>query len=144
MIAGSENRNYRIGVDVGGTDTDAVLMQGSEVIASTKSPMTESVQDGIVKAISEIISQGGAYPSEISVVSIGTTHFTNTFVQRRKLDRVGVLRIALPAAQALPPLTDWPDDIVDAFSRKAIAVRGGYRYDGRTNSALRPLRNCAR
>ncbi len=105
-------------------------------MASTKSPTTKSVRDGIVKAISAVIKSGGVEASAISFVSIGTTHFTNAFVQRRGLDRVGVIRVALPAAQALPPMTDWPDDIASVLGGHAISVRGGYQYDGRVNAEL--------
>ena len=36
----------RIGVDVGGTNTDAVLMDGARVLASTKTPTTANVSRG--------------------------------------------------------------------------------------------------
>ena len=136
----------RIGVDVGGTNTDAVLMRGDRVIASVKSPTTERVGQGIVQAIKSVIGSAGIETSEIDVVCIGTTHFTNAFVQRRGLDRVGVLRIALPAARALPPLTDWPDDIAAAIGADKVMVRGGYQYDGRINAELdeRAVANAAR
>ena len=128
--------NYRIGVDVGGTNTDAVLMLDSQVVSSTKSPTTKSVEEGIVNAIGTVIRDGGVNASDISVVSIGTTHFTNAFVQRRRLDRVGILRVSLPVAQALPPLTDWPEDISEALGGRSISVRGSYHCDGRVNSEL--------
>ena len=45
----------RIGVDVGGTNTDAVLMDGSRVLASHKAETTANVSDGIVAAISDVL-----------------------------------------------------------------------------------------
>lgn len=126
----------RIGVDVGGTNTDAVLMDGASILASVKTPTTVNVGDGIVSAISAVISSAGVAPGDIRLVSIGTTHFTNAFVQRRQLDRVGSLRIALPASAALPPLTDWPEDLASAVGPEHIMIRGGYQYDGRINSEL--------
>lgn len=136
----------RVGVDVGGTNTDAVLMDGDTVLASTKSPTTDQVGDGIVNAVSTVIQSANIRASDITVVCIGTTHFTNAFVQRRGLDRVGVLRIALPAASALPPLTDWPDDIAKEIAAHQVMVRGGYQYDGRLNAELdeRAVANAAR
>ena len=89
-----------------------------------------------MKAITTVIELGRVDASAISFVSIGTTHFTNAFVQRRGLDPVGVIRIALPAAQALSPMTDWPDDIASVLGGQAISVRGGYQYDGRVNTEL--------
>ena len=38
-----------VGVDVGGTNTDAVLMDGQELAAAAKVPTTEDVTTGIVK-----------------------------------------------------------------------------------------------
>ncbi|MFN3214806.1 MAG: hydantoinase/oxoprolinase N-terminal domain-containing protein [Henriciella sp.] len=126
----------RIGVDVGGTNTDAVLMNGNQVVAKVKSPTTERVEDGIIAALSLILAEAGIEAPAVTAVSIGTTHFTNAFVQRKRLDRVGAIRIAKPAAQALPPYSDWPDDICTALGNHAVSVRGGYHYDGRVNSEL--------
>lgn len=129
----------RIGVDVGGTNTDAVLMDGDRVLETVKKPTTENVRDGIVAAIGSVIASGRIEPDDITVVCIGTTHFTNAFVQRRELDRVGVVRIALPAAAALPPLTDWPQDLASAIGHAQVMVRGGYQYDGQINSEMDEL-----
>ena len=45
----------RIGIDVGGTNTDAVVMEGANVIATTKTPTTENVTDGIVRALRTVV-----------------------------------------------------------------------------------------
>lgn len=126
----------RIGVDVGGTNTDAVLMRGGGVLASTKSPTTTQVGDGIVAAIAQVLKDAVVAPADIDIVSIGTTHFTNAFVERRGLDRVGILRIGLPAAKAMPPLTDWPDDIAGEVAADTEMVRGGFQFDGRPYAEL--------
>lgn len=101
----------RIGIDVGGTNTDAVLMEGTTVVAAQKSPTTSNVSDGIVNAISSVLTQSGVSTTDIKCVMIGTTQFTNAFVERRNLVEVGVIRISLPASRGIPPLTDWPEDI---------------------------------
>jgi N-methylhydantoinase A/oxoprolinase/acetone carboxylase beta subunit len=131
----------RIGVDVGGTNTDAVLMDGRRLIAFHKSPTTANVSDGIIAAIRALLNGRGTgperpRPQNIAAVMIGTTHFTNAFVERRNLLSVGVMRIALPAARGVPPMMDWPADFVDAIGRNIYGVRGGYHFDGRINSSL--------
>ncbi|MGB6487589.1 MAG: hydantoinase/oxoprolinase family protein [Steroidobacteraceae bacterium] len=130
----------RIGVDVGGTNTDAVLMDGQRLIAFHKHPTTSNVSDGIVGAIRAILTGSGPdldrSPHNVAAVMIGTTHFTNAFVERRNLSPVGVMRIALPAARGVPPLTDWPQDLVTAIGRNVHCIRGGYHFDGRVNSPL--------
>ena len=98
----------RIGVDVGGTNTDAVLMDGRRVLGAVKSTTTLDIGTGIVSSISTLLKQAGAEPHRIRAVMIGTTQFTNAFVERKRLEKVGVLRLSLPAASSLRPLVDWP------------------------------------
>ena len=52
----------RIGVDVGGTNTDAVLMRGNDLIAQAKSPTTPDVTSGIAASIRGVMDgKGGRY-----------------------------------------------------------------------------------
>jgi N-methylhydantoinase A/oxoprolinase/acetone carboxylase beta subunit len=78
--AGNEVRAVRIGVDVGGTNTDAALMDGVRVVASTKSPTTSDIAGGIVTAIRDVLRKVRADARSIRSVMIGTTQFTNAFV----------------------------------------------------------------
>ena len=126
----------RIGVDVGGTNTDAVLMDGKTVISACKQPTTADVSGGIIKAIKTVLATADVPASVITCVMIGTTHFTNAFVERRCLLEIGVIRIALPAGRGIRPMTDWPEDIAAVIGRHHHLVRGGYHYDGRVNSTL--------
>ena len=126
----------RIGVDVGGTNTDAALMNGDKVLASCKQPTTKNVSDGIINAVKTILNESGVKPAQIQCVMIGTTHFTNAFVERNQLLAVGIVRICLPAAQGIPPLLDWPEDLLTKIGRHTYIVQGGYQFDGRLNSPL--------
>lgn len=126
----------RIGVDVGGTNTDAVVMDGTMVLAAHKSPTTKNVSDGIVGAIGEVLDTSGVAAIDVESVMIGTTHFTNAFVERRGLLPVGIIRIALPSSRGVLPLTDWPEDISDAVGENYYLVKGGYQYDGRVSDEL--------
>lgn len=121
----------RIGVDVGGTNTDAVLIDGRRVVASTKQPTTADVSSGVAAAIKAILGQVSLSPAAITSVMIGTTHFTNALVERAHLDRVGILRLASPSGEALPPLTGWPAALVDQIGRTLFLLPGGYEVDGR-------------
>lgn len=120
----------RIGIDVGGTNTDAVVMLGREVRAACKSPTTADVGSGIRAALTEVLRQAEARGADIGAVMIGTTHFTNAFVQARSLAKVGVIRLAAPATTSLPPFADWPDRLREVVAGPAYVVRGGYNYDG--------------
>ena len=67
---------------------------------------------------------------------IGTTHFTNAVVERRRLLEVAVLRLALPATAALPPFIDWPPDLRATLGGHTYMLPGGCEFDGR---AIAPL-----
>jgi len=126
----------RIGVDVGGTNTDAVLIRGKDVLASYKAPTTPDVGVGIVAAIDEVLRRAAVTPSSIGVVMIGTTHFTNAFVEARHLCRVGVLRLGAPATLAIRPLLDWPEELRAVVHGHTEIIGGGFNYDGRPISPL--------
>lgn len=126
----------RIGIDVGGTNTDAVLMDGVRVRGHHKARTTADVGSGIITAIRRLLNDAMLEPREVDSVMIGTTHFTNAVVQRRNLLNVGIIRIALPATRGLLPLVDWPKDFRKAVEGSVHLVRGGYQYDGRLNSTL--------
>ena len=98
----------RIGIDVGGTNTDAVLMDGLEVMAWHKTPTTPDVGGGIVAALRSVMAQSGVDAADVRSVMIGTTHFTNAVVERKRLLLVAAVRLGLPATKALPPMIDWP------------------------------------
>jgi len=126
----------RIGVDVGGTNTDAALMNGDQVLASCKRPTTATVSEGIVNAIRQVLAEGSVSAADIQCVMIGTTHFTNAFVERKNLLDVGIIRVALPASRGIPPLIDWPESLLAEIGDHRYLVGGGYQYDGRLNSPL--------
>ena len=120
----------RIGIDVGGTNTDAALVDGQTVVQALKTPTTDDVVSGVRRALA------GVDHTDVGAVVVGTTHFTNAVVQRRHLNRVGFLRICLPAGSSLPPLVGWPPDLAEAIEGLSIMVRGGIEFDGRVFEEL--------
>jgi N-methylhydantoinase A/oxoprolinase/acetone carboxylase beta subunit len=124
-----------IGIDVGGTHTDAVAVDGRRVRAEVKTPTTADVTSGILAALRELtdVASGG-----VSAVMIGTTHFTNAVVERRRLVPTACVRLAAPATAALPPMVDWPDDLRSALGGHWYLAHGGHEVDGRTISPLDP------
>ena len=120
----------RVGVDVGGTNTDAVLLDGSAIKASVKTATTPDIESGVVNAIASVIADSAVSASGIDSVMIGTTQFTNAFVESRGLLKVGVLRLGAPATLSLPPMVAWPSAIRSAVFGHAEIVAGGYQVDG--------------
>lgn len=128
----------RIGIDVGGTNTDAVLMDGAAVISSTKTPTTANVSAGIAKALRGVIADSGIDSARIDGVMIGTTHFTNAVVERKRLRPTACIRLGLPATVCLPPMVDWPHDLRQLVGGNEHLAHGGHEFDGREISAFDP------
>lgn len=120
----------RIGIDVGGTHTDAVLLDGTDVIAATKALTTTDVTSGILAALEAVLEQHPGLENKITAIMLGTTQFTNAVVQRRELAEVAAIRIGMPSGVGLPPKIGWPDDIAKCLGENVYMIRGGYLYDG--------------
>jgi len=121
----------RIGIDVGGTNTDAALLDGDRVIASVKTFTTADVTSGVRTALKSLIAQAGDAAQNVVAVMIGTTHFTNAVVERRNLGRAAAIRVSLPASASLVPFCDWPKDLAAKVNGGIYLVEGGHEYDGR-------------
>ncbi len=121
----------RIGIDVGGTNTDAVLLEDGSVVHAIKTPTTPDVTSGIVTALDLLGRHPQVARGAIDGVVIGTTHFVNAIVQRRELSRVAAIRIGLPASASLPPFCDWPPDLAALVEGAVFMLEGGHDYDGR-------------
>jgi|TARA_B110000483_G_C18179706_1_gene536531 N-methylhydantoinase A/oxoprolinase/acetone carboxylase beta subunit len=115
-----------LGVDTGGTYTDAVLVRNeTDVIASAKSLTTRSdLAVGIGKAIKEVLGQAQVGPQDISLASLSTTLATNALVEGQG-GRVGLIYIGFDARD------------LDTQGLKAalngdpvICLAGGHDYSG--------------
>jgi len=120
----------RVGIDVGGTHTDAALLDGPRVVATGKVLTSENVRDGVVNALNAVLADSGIDPTVIEAVMIGTTQFTNAVVERRGLAPTAIIRVALPSGELVPPMIDWPDDLASALGRHVYMIHGGRTYDG--------------
>ena len=120
-----------VGIDVGGTHTDAVLLQNGRIVKTAKVLTTDDIASGLSAAMEAVRCEG-----RVDRVHIGTTAFTNALVERKGLERAGAIRIGAPASASLPPMIDWPDDLRRAVHNPFFFAAGGREYDGR---AIRPL-----
>ncbi len=127
----------RLGIDVGGTNTDAVLVSEGSVVASAKRPTTSDVSSGIVNATRAVLQAARLDASSIARVIIGTTHFANAFVERKGLRKVAVIRLAGNSAAAIPPMSGWPKELKECVSGGSYQLPGGYEFDSRENTSLR-------
>ncbi|RAH59458.1 hydantoinase/oxoprolinase [Aspergillus piperis CBS 112811] len=135
---------YRLGVDVGGTNTDAVLVRLDPVaiVASHKAPTSPDVTTGITTAVQAIIAAANVPLSSIGCVIIGTTHFVNAVVQRSpSLRRVAVIRLCGGPdegfGRSIPPFVDFPLDLRARIeASRPYFCHGGYQISGEEISPL--------
>jgi len=122
----------RLGIDVGGTNTDAVILDPSDrVLAKSKVACTPDITGGITVAIDAVLRAPGADSGRITHVMLGTTHATNAVLERRKLRRVAVIRIGGPGTHGIRPMFEWPRDLAEVVSVGETIVDGGIEFDGR-------------
>lgn len=126
----------RIGIDVGGTNTDAVLMDGTRVLAACKSPTSLDVRGGIIQALRTLLDKADVDHGKIDYAVIGTTHFTNAFVQARGLNPVAAIRLGAPTTLALPPYSGWPGAMRSAVEGISAVIGGGNHFNGREIAPL--------
>lgn len=122
-------KSYLIGVDTGGTYTDAAIIeaQGHKVVASAKSITTKGdLSIGVTGAITDAIAKlpQGLAAKDISLVSVSTTLATNAVVEGHG-SAVGVVLIGFDAAMV------ERTGIAKAFPGIALAViDGGHDHNG--------------
>ncbi len=90
-------KKVRIGIDVGGTFTDAVVIDAEsyEVIAKKKIPTThnEGVAHGVVRIITALMEEQGIAPEDVTFIAHGTTQATNALLEG-DVAAVGILGMA--------------------------------------------------
>lgn len=90
------SKKFRIGIDVGGTFTDAVVIDNDtyEVVGKTKVPTTHNsekgVSEGIITAIKRVIEENGISAEDIIFIAHGTTQATNALLEG-DVAKVGVI-----------------------------------------------------
>ncbi|MGW7517929.1 hydantoinase/oxoprolinase family protein [Streptomyces sp. NPDC054796] len=85
--AAQASHRVRVGIDVGGTFTDAVAIDSAtlELVAQVKVPTshhhTDGVAHGIVEALDRLLKQVGCAPDDVAFLAHGTTQATNALLE---------------------------------------------------------------
>ena len=121
--------NFGLGIDTGGTYTDAVIvdLNSNKVIAKAKSPTTyQDLSIGIAGALDGVISKGGFDIADIRLVGLSTTLATNSILQG-KGGEVGLIGIGWE------PQGEWV-----LGCKKASFIKGGCDSIGRVLQTIDP------
>jgi N-methylhydantoinase A/oxoprolinase/acetone carboxylase beta subunit len=121
-----------LGVDTGGTYTDAVLVRDEcEVIASAKALTTrQDLSIGIGDAIEAVLAQSGVTPDQIGLASLSTTLATNALVEGQG-GRVGLVYIGFRERDL------DTHGLTEALGGDpALVLSGGHNHAGREAAAL--------
>ncbi|KAI5461836.1 hypothetical protein BGZ63DRAFT_509430 [Mariannaea sp. PMI_226] len=142
----TETFPYRIGVDVGGTNTDAVIVDttlsgdpANSIVAANKSPTTSpSVTDGIKAAVQSVLVKSNIDRRHIASLAIGTTHFINAIIERdeRHLSKVAVIRLSKSFTREVPPFSDFPPQLRHIMCGYCTQVDGGLQIDGSIEASV--------
>ncbi|CAG8971460.1 hypothetical protein HYALB_00002044 [Hymenoscyphus albidus] len=118
-----------IGIDVGGTNTDAVLLRDGTVLAWHKTPTTTDIQQGVELVIEEVIKKADIPRDHVRSVKIGTTQFVNAVLEQdsSKLDKVAIVRLCGPHSNGSPPFVDFPPALKNLVEGHYGFVDGGYQ-----------------
>ena len=136
-----------LGVDVGGTFTDVVLLDGGTIHTAKVASTPADQSDGVLAAVEEALRRAGAEPSAIEALHHGMTVGTNALLERRgartalvatagftdlleiaRQDRVSLYRLC---ADRPPPLADeelrvavteriGPDGVVEELTAEEV------------------------
>jgi N-methylhydantoinase A/oxoprolinase/acetone carboxylase beta subunit len=120
----------RVGIDTGGTFTDAVLLDAEDsVLVSAKAPTTHrDLMGGVSAALGRILDEAAIDPDHIISVSLSTTLATNAMVERTG-GRAGLV---------VAGFDDESMTRIDGLDRAAHVIRisGGHDAQGRERTAL--------
>ncbi len=135
LSKGSKTVRYTIGIDTGGTYTDAVIIDitSRKLIASAKALTTKGdLSIGIIESLKSVINSAGDSfdQSAISTVCLSTTLATNALVEGHGA-RVGVFLIGFDDAMVeRSGIAKTVDDV------QIIRIDGGHRYTGQERNPL--------
>ncbi|KAH7360490.1 hypothetical protein BKA65DRAFT_493249 [Rhexocercosporidium sp. MPI-PUGE-AT-0058] len=121
-----------IGIDVGGTNTDSVILHNDKVLACHKTPTTPDIQEGVERAIAAVVQKADIPSDHVASVKIGTTQFVNAVLEQdsSKLDKVAIVRLCGPYSRGSPPFVDFPPKLRALMEGHFAYVDGGYQVDG--------------
>ena len=138
----ADTSGYRIGIDVGGTFTDVVLIsnQNGDVSVAKVLNRHEDPAETVVEGIERLLDETGVEAGEIDWISHGTTITTNAVIERKGAktalitnknfrDILEIGRFARPAELIYRVHEDKPAPLVPRYLRLGVSCRVDRRGD---------------
>ena len=125
----------RIGIDVGGTFTDVVLVDDQGNFHYTKTPSTrKELAQGVLNGLEDILQLTGYLMGDIHYLTHGTTVGTNAIIERKGArtglitnkgfeDVLEIRRVARPKEATFDFMVDNPPPLVPRYLRKGVIGR---------------------
>jgi N-methylhydantoinase A/oxoprolinase/acetone carboxylase beta subunit len=127
----------KLGIDVGGTNTDAVILRNDGKLLSWKKELTSSdIISSIELVAKEVLSEAGIAPEQIDGVFVGTTHVQNAFYHPVNFSKTALIRISKKPSLVEPALL-WPSYIKKNIG-KVYHFKSFHDYSGKTIEQTRP------
>src|SRR5581483_4393230 len=122
-------QKYSIGIDIGGTNTDAVLIdETKKILASCKKTTTDPVEGAVVDCIKYLLQKAQVPSSSLSAICVGTTHATTAILEAKNLLPTGLIRIAGHKPD-MPSGFGW-DTNLRSHIVCTKTIPGGFECDG--------------
>lgn len=129
-------KKYVIGVDIGGTNTDVVLLdENKNVLASCKEITSQPIERSVTNAILQLLYSQELLPSACEAIYLGTTHATNAILEAKDLLKVGLIRLAGHRPDSSPAFF-WPERLQEAVLHGYECLDGGFECHGEVITAF--------
>ncbi len=127
----SSSQKYAIGIDVGGTNTDACLIDSNGKLIQTAKVLTNhtALHIGIIEVIQNVLQIAAIQPCSITSVSIGTTHGLNAILEAKNLQPTALIRIASNTPKIRPGF-GWDSKLRQVLLADSYTIQGGFECDG--------------
>lgn len=107
----------KLGIDVGGTHTDAVIIgENGKILSWSKQLTSKDIISGIAIATETVILEAGIAPEQIQGVFVGTTHVQNALYHPGTLANTALIRIVTRPSLVKPALF-WPEHLKQYVSK---------------------------
>lgn len=124
----------RIGVDIGGINTIAVLMDQDQVATVATVATTDDVVTGVGSVLGKLLDATDGRPDVFSV-AITTPQFADA-ITSLKLTPTACVRLGPSDPGQVPPLAGWPDRVRRQIGEHIFLCDGGHEFDGRAIAAV--------